>query len=203
MLTLGFFYGLGSKPFLILMKKYFITLIVVSLFILSCKTSFAEEKSSLPSAKVMLANAGTDKITDNRARILRKFLEEWNSPLSDNAEDFVSYADKYNLDWRLVAAISGLESTYGHAIPPGSYNGWGWGIYGTNTHYFNSWEDGIETVSKGLREQYMDSWGATNVYEIGRIYAASPTWALRVDSNMAIIADFALRNPDSTLSLSL
>jgi len=189
------------------MKKYFITLIVISLFIFSSKTSFAEEKSSLPSAKVILADASAsvsaDQVVDNRAKILKKFLEEKNSPLADNAEDFVIYADKYNLDWRLVAAISGLESGYGQEIPGGTYNGWGWGIYGTNTHYFNSWSDGIETVSKGLRQQYMDQWGATNIYEIGSTYAASPTWAVRVQRNMDNIQDFALRNPENTLSLSL
>src|SRR4051812_48196694 len=61
-------------------------------------------------------------ISDNRAKALKAFLEKSNSPLADSAETFVASADKYNLDWKLVAAISGLESGFGKAIPPGSYN---------------------------------------------------------------------------------
>jgi hypothetical protein len=185
------------------MRKILFTLIVIFLFIFSSQTSFAEERSSLPSAKVILAQASIEQVTDNRAKILRKFLEERNSPLAGNAEDFVFYADKYSLDWKFVAAISGLESSFGQQIPNGSYNGWGWGIYGTNTRSFNSWSDGIETVSKGLREQYINEWGASNVYEIGSIYAASPTWAVRVENFMNVIQDYSLRNPENTLSLSL
>jgi hypothetical protein len=191
-----------DKPFFIIMKK-FIFLIVISLFIFSPEKAIAFEKTALPSAKVLIAQATGKNLSDNRVQVLRKFLEERNSPLAGNAEDFVKYADKYDLDYRFVAAIAGLESTYGQQIPEGTYNAWGWGIYGTNMHYFKSWEDGIETVSKGLRERYMDSWGATNVYEIGRFYAASPTWAVRVERNMNIIADYALENPEKSLSLTL
>jgi hypothetical protein len=183
------------------MKKYFTLLIVIFLFSLTAGKSFAEE--SVPSAKVVLAQASIAKTSDNRAKILRQYLAEKNSPLVDNADDFVYYADKYNLDWRLVAAISGLESGFGQAIPSNSYNGWGFGVYGSNVRYFNSWSDGIETVSQSLRKDYMDKWGASNVYQIGSIYAASPTWAVRVDGFMNSIQDFALRNPDNSLSLSL
>ena len=183
------------------MKKYFVILIVILTFILTSQKTFAQE--SVPSAKVILADETPVKPNDIRVQILRAYLLKWNSPLADNADDFVKSADKYNLDWRLVAAISGVESTFGQAIPTNSYNGWGFGIYGDNVRYFNSWNDGIDTVSKSLREDYMDKWGATNVYEIGRTYAASPTWAVRVDGFMNSIQDFALRNPDKTLSLSL
>lgn len=140
---------------------------------------------------------------DNRIKILRDFLKEQDSPLAGYAEVFVENADKYNLDWRLVAAISGTESSFGIHYPYGTYNGWGWGIYGNNMHYFTSWEDGIETISKGLRERYMDKWGATNVYEIGRFYAASPFWAAHTIHFMNEIDEFSLRNPENTLSLSL
>src|SRR4030067_2508032 len=114
------------------MRKYFLALIAFLLFAFTGQVSISEEKTSFPSANIILAIATSEQISDNRVKILRKFLEERNSPLADYSEDFVRDADKYNLDWMLVAAISGLESSYGLAIPPGSYNGWGWGIYGTN-----------------------------------------------------------------------
>jgi len=185
------------------MKKYLIILISILFLGITSQTAFAEEKAAVTSAKVILASAGKEQTEDNRAKILKSFFDEHNSPLSDYADDFVKQADKYNLDWKLVAAISGVESTFGLAIPPNSYNGWGWGVYGDNVHYFNSWDDGIETVSQGLREQYMDKWGATNIYEIGSLYAASPAWASHVDNYMNIIQDYSLRDEKNILSLSL
>src|ERR1035437_123786 len=48
---------------------------------------------------------------DSRVKILTSFLKQYNSPLTPYASDFVQMADRYNLDWKLVAAISGVEST--------------------------------------------------------------------------------------------
>ncbi len=67
---------------------------------------------------------------------------------------------------------------------------------------FSSWNEGIETISKGLRENYIDKWGAKDVYQIGKLYAASPTWAERVDRCMQKIDEFAAKDP-SSLSISL
>ncbi len=175
------------------------TLIVLTFLFLGKDFAFAEEKTV--SARIETKLAKTEY--DYRADILRGYLNQYNSPLADNAEDFVKYADMYDLDWRFVAAISGVESTFGHQIPANSYNGWGWGVYGGNVTRFTSWEDGIETISKGLRENYMDKWGATNVYEIGSIYAASPTWAQRVEGFMYQIQVYSLKNPRNALSLTI
>lgn len=143
---------------------------------------------------------------DNRAKALKAFLEKQNSPLAEHADTFIENADKYNLDWKLVAAIAGLESGYGHHIPYNSYNAWGWGVYGDNVIRFSSWDDGIETLSKGLRERYMNERGAKTIAEIGRTYAASPTWAVRVESIMNKIDTFYINfetNSPSTLSLTI
>jgi hypothetical protein len=48
---------------------------------------------------------------------------------------------------------------------------------------FNTWGDSIDAVGKGLRTNYIDK-GAADVYDIGKIYAASPTWAVRVERFM-------------------
>lgn len=111
---------------------------------------------------------------DYRVANLRNFFNTYNSPLALYAEDFVLMADKYNLDYRLVPAISGVESTFGKQIPSGSYNAYGW----ANGNYsFESWPNSIEVVSKTLRTQYVDR-GANSVPEIARIYAPpSSTWA--------------------------
>lgn len=140
---------------------------------------------------------------DNRVQVLKAYLTKRNSPLVESAATFVAQADKNKLDWKLVAAISGLESSFGKHIPYESYNGWGWGVYGDNVHNFSSWDDGITTISKGLREQYMNKWNATDVYSIGRIYAASPTWADRVTYFMRDIERFEENLTTTTLSISI
>jgi len=178
-----------------IMNTIFVFIFSLILFFLSNgKTVFAQEIFAGSSAALL--KPVVQKATDSRVRILREYLEKYNSPLVPYAATFVDTADKYNLDWKLVAAISGVESTFGRQIPPDSFNGWGWGIYGNNMIRFSSWNEGIETISEGLRTKYIDKWGARNVYEIGRFYAASPTWAQRVEYFMNSIGNF------ETLSLA-
>ena len=185
------------------MKRNFFVYIIILIILtaISPRTVFAQQRASASSASISIAE--TDTSNDNRVKILRDFLKEQDSPLAPYAADFVRNADKYNLDWKLVAAISGVESTFGQQIPNNSYNGWGWGVYGTNVIRFASWTEGIDTISQGLRERYMDQWGGKDIYQIGRVYASSPAWAGHVEYYMNKIQDFALRNPQDALSLSL
>jgi hypothetical protein len=140
---------------------------------------------------------------EEHVRTLQAFLEKRNSPLAPHAKTFVAEAKKNNLDWRLVAAISGLESSFGLHIPVNSYNGWGYGVYGNNVRRFESWDEGIEVVSAAIRNDYMNKWGATTIPEIGRIYAASPTWAVRVQYFINAIDEFEENQDRTTLALSL
>lgn len=183
------------------MGKIFSILLIIVFFLIPHQTIRARENEAVMSSK--LANVVVEKDVDNRAKILKKFLQFYNSPLADNAETFVKQADANNLDWRLVASISGVESTFGKQIPYNSYNAWGWGIYGNNMIYFTSFDEAIETISKALRENYIDKWGAQNVYQIGRFYAASPTWTQRVVYFMNKVDEFAVKNPTESLSISL
>jgi len=141
---------------------------------------------------------------DKRAQLLRSYLESRNSPLAPYAQTFVQEADKNNIDWKLVAAISGLESSFGVHIPSNSYNGWGYGVYGDNVRRFDSWDDGIAVVSGALRNDYMNKWNAKTIPEIGRLYAASPTWAVRVQSFMDSIDAYEVKKQnENKLTLSL
>lgn len=122
--------------------------------------------------------------SDPRVTTLRKYLTSHKSPLADYADEFVATADKYDLDWRLVPAISGVESTFGKNIPKNSYNAYGW----ANGNYsFASWEDSIEVVSKTLRTKYIDR-GAPSINKIARRYAPpSSSWAWKVKFFMSKI----------------
>jgi len=135
----------------------------------SADISVAESSAQLKSI--------TLRQNDPRIATLEKYLNSHNSPLASYAEEFVTYSDKYGLDWRLVPAISGVESTFGKRIPKNSYNAYGW----ANGNYkFDSWEDSIEVVSKTLRTKYIDR-GAPSINKIARRYAPpSSTWAWKV-----------------------
>lgn len=126
------------------------------------------------------------------AKILSAYLAQFDSPLQYHAQDFIDAAKTYNLDWKLVSAIAGVESTFGKQIP-GGYNAWGWGVYGNQAIYFDSWKDGIFTVSKGLRENYLDK-GLTDPYSINRVYAESRTWGSNVAYFMQDLEKFAQDN---------
>ena len=146
------------------------------------KTGMVFAVSEAGTAATLAFHKATDVTFDTRASRLRMFLQSYDSPLAGEAETFVAEADKYNLDWKLVAAIAGVESTFGKQIPTGSYNGWGWGVFtgATDGIHFNGWADGIAQVSEGLRKNYINR-GAQNVYDIGWIYAANgDSWGSHV-----------------------
>lgn len=173
-------------------KLFAISLLLI--FSLLTKTALAQS----PGAN-LVPDVEAKKL-DRKAEILALYLEKYDSPLQYHAQDFVDAAKKYNLDWKLMPAIAGVESTFGKQIP-GGYNGWGWGVYGTQAIYFNSWTEAIFTISKGLRENYFDK-GLTDPYSINRIYAASPAWGSKVTYFMADLEKFAsqLETDDKQIS---
>jgi len=134
---------------------------------------------------------------DGRVEKLQTYLESYNSPLASEAGHFVAEADRLGLDWRLVAAISGVESTFGKQIPTGSFNAWGWGIP-TGAQWgiaFGDWKSGITTVSEGLKYNYINK-GAVTVNQMGRIYAASPAWPWKVRHFIEQITEFRPDSPE-------
>jgi len=109
-----------------------------------------------------------------------KVLNTYNSPLAKSVDSFIETCTRLELDCYLLPAITGLESTFGIYIHPGSYNPFGWGGGYIN---FESWDEAIEAVGSGLKNNYIAR-GAVSVEQIGRIYAASPTWAYRIQNFM-------------------
>lgn len=128
--------------------------------------NMAEQSATLK----MKSEAGS---FDYRIENLRRFLDKYNSPLAPFAEEFVTYADENDIDYRLVPAITGVESTFGKNIPVNSYNAYGWA---NGDYKFSSWEDSIKHVSETLKKTYIDR-GAASIYSIAKIYAPpSETW---------------------------
>lgn len=158
-----------------MLKKRLITLLIVLFFV----------------ANSYSAPLRVDSIKeDYRVSILRNYLKSQNSPLVPYAKNFVETADKYNLDWRLVPAIAGVESTFGKRTPYKSYNAYGWA--GGN-YRFESWEDSIEVVSKSLKEDYIEK-GAPTLKKIGRRYCPpNPAWVGKVKFFMQKIEPLPLQ----------
>jgi len=115
---------------------------------------------------------------DARPEIVKRFFKKYNSPLQNFAQNIVDAADKYDLDWRILPAIAIKESGGCRVIPQESYNCWGWGIHSKGTLKFNSYEEAIEKVSSGIRQEYLSK-GFVSIEQIMKKYAhpASTTWA--------------------------
>lgn len=172
-----------------------IFLLILSIFLSSQHVVAAQLVENYPSEQIEVRRL------DKEAKILAAYLATHNSPLQYHAQDFIDAARVYNLDWRLVAAISGVESTFGKFIP-GGYNGWGWGVYENQAIYFNSWKEGIFTVSKSLRENYINK-GYTDPYSMNRIYAASPYWGSKVTHFMNDLDKFAKKYESQIANLNV
>ncbi len=114
---------------------------------------------------------------------VKSYLSKRNSPLVEYADILVTAAYEYGIDYRLVAAISVIESEGGkHCFKP--YNAWGWG-----SKSFESWEDGIYSITKGLSKYYAN--GLTTPALIAPVYCPpnASKWASNVQYVMDQIAE--------------
>lgn len=93
---------------------------------------------------------------DARPVIVKDFLRFHRSPLEPYAGEIVVASDEYGIDYRLIPAIAMAESGAGKAIPEGSYNAWGYGIYGDQVLGFSSWKDGVWSIAEYLKKEYID-----------------------------------------------
>ncbi len=118
---------------------------------------------------------------DARAAIVDTFLSKYKSPMTGLGHYMVDTAEKYDLPFGLIPAISGCESNWGKVIPHESFNAWGYGVYGKSVMRFTSWEEAIDRVAKGLRQDYFDR-GLTTPERIMTRYTPSSngSWAFCV-----------------------
>jgi hypothetical protein len=146
---------------------------------ISTKVLSSSDSDSYPSISSNIIAA------DGRPEILKNYLHTVNSELEPYAELMVKTADKYNLDFRLLTAIAIKESGACRVIPPESHNCWGWGIHSAGTLGFDSYEEAIEIVSKGLKDNYINK-GYITPDQIMTKYAHkdSTTWGPDVSAYM-------------------
>ena len=183
-------------------RKFFLIILVTFLVLFYPQTVKAETEVNFVAANSStLKNEilGIENV-DPRIEKLTKFLNFYHSPLAPYAQNFISEADKNQLDWKLVVSITGVESTFGKHIPFNSYNAYGW----NNGNYkFNSWPESIVHVSRVLKEKYADR-GLTTPEKIAPVYAPpSSTWGYKVRFFMNKLENFDPNSPSLGFDLTI
>lgn len=131
-------------------------------------TGAEEVEKSTSTGKMLSAVVSAE---DGRHLLLNNFL--LGSPLEPYTNLFISEADKYNIDYRLIPAIAMCESNLGKHIPSqDSFNAYGIAVYtGQNSGAkFTDWPSSIKWVYKFINDKFMKN----NIIDIKEIGA---TWA--------------------------
>ena len=130
----------------------------------------------------ILLTMSTEKYLRKRIAMQNVFTR-YNSPFVEEVDSFLLACIKFDMDCYLLPSISGVESGFGRAYWPGSYNPFGWG---GGYIVFDSWSDAILTVASKMKVNYIDR-GLTNPDLIGPVYAPpSTTWARNVRFFMGV-----------------
>ena len=166
----------------------FILLIIssLSLSIIIYNTQAIKKSLQMQSAESnTLSEKESASYTIRRENIrkLESFFAKHESPLYPYARLIVEQAHMYGIDYRLLPAIAMNESTLCKNIHENSYNCWGWGIYADKVTRFDSYEDAIRVITKGIRQQYYDR-GMSSPSSIMRAYTPnSPNgvWATKIE----------------------
>ena len=110
---------------------------------------------------------------DLRPAQMRAVLTKYNSPMVGLEDTLIATAEQYHLDWTILAAIAGTESSFGKRMPYQCINPYGWGIYGDHKLCFESFEASITGVAQGLAGKY----NTTSLESIARTYNTVSTEA--------------------------
>lgn len=145
--------------------------------------SILEDKSNL--AQNLIKTHISSEEVPEEVLGLQKYLESKRSPLAKHSVDFYLSGEEFDIDPHLLVAISGVESSYGNHLIPGSYNPFGWN---GGKYYFKNYREAIYTVASTLRKKYVPT-GAVSAERIGKTYASSwPTWILKVNHLKSLIS---------------
>lgn len=138
--------------------------------------------ADVSNVEIANANSKIDNIyaDPEKVRKVEAYLISRGSPLASKAKHIVKMASIYGVDYRLVPAISIIESS-GCIHMYRSNNCWGWGGI-----HFASLEDGVTAVTVGMAKYYAN--GATSPYAMQRSYCPPcTTWGAKVTGVMSQI----------------
>jgi len=159
-------------PFLPLASFFVCTLAILSFsFYLLLKPEVVQHiKQQLNYAQIFASTAKVLGVAsqqmdpqDARPLIIDQYLRSIGSPMAGTGRYMVTVADRKGIDWTWVPAICMVESNCGKAIPPDSYNPFGYGVLddGQVLFRFDSWHEAIAAEADYLKKEYFDK-GLTN-----------------------------------------
>jgi len=177
-----------------------IILLLINLTLLSVYTSADKKRTNKNMSDITLApQQGSGRVlgtsiesSDARSFLLKIFIERYQpkSPFLPLTDFFVTTADTYQIDYRLLPAIAMCESNLGVKIPAhDSFNAWGIAVYTgkQSGKKFNDWQHAIDWTGKFIREKFYNR-SITDLQEIGAIWA--PPSVDKNDSWATCVAGF-------------
>lgn len=150
---------------------YILTILVVILisFYAGKRTESYQKYTQVVREEKRLENER--RLRDESIFRIRRYLESKASPLTENAPDFVYAGMEFNVDPRLLVAISGRESSFGkrdHGYNP-------FGIGGAvNLFHFTSYKESIYYLAELLStSHYYSEWRRTgDLSDLAKVYCA-------------------------------
>lgn len=138
-----------------------------------------------------------DAVKDQRHVKLEMFFQSLGCPAPYHVKEYVGAADTYAIDYRLLPAISVLESTCG--IYQRQNNRWGWA---SARKGFASFRAGLEYIAHQLADgRYYKN---KSLAEKVRMYNPNPQYARQLEKLMrkidAALPSLAIRYPTVTLA---
>ena len=149
-------------------------------------------------ALTLVANAYGNAVTENPALLrdnrydrLESFFQSFGCPTPHYVNEYLGAADSYAIDYRLLPAISVLESTCG--IYQRLNNRWGWD---SARKGFSSFRAGLQYIARQLSEGRF--YKNKSLDEKVRMYNPNPQYArqvktlmLKIDDRSAVLAQEA------------
>ena len=120
-------------------------------------------------------------VADGRLARLQAFFGKSDCPAKAYSDDFLSAADRYKLDWRLLPSLSFVESTGGKWARNNNLFGWGSG-----RATFQTARASIHEVA--YRLTHSDLYRSKTLDQLLAIYNPTGEYAQKVKSVMAQIA---------------
>ncbi len=174
-----------STPFIILTTILFLLVLIHEHMPIGHRPAFISLQQ--PAAFAALPPVGVkfdEEITATGAQeeTLRQFFQKYDSPLADYTTTIIDTAREYHLDPRLIPAIAMQETNLCAKSKEGSHNCWGYGVTSNQYKFFDSYQEGIVTVTRSLAEHYRDKYGLVTPEEIEKMYTPSSngSWAASV-----------------------
>lgn len=156
---------------------FFSTIVALSLLLVSVSnpTYLQNLRYSIYSANPLVLGDSSTRISqgDSRAASIDRVMAFYNCPMTGLGAKFVEEADKNNIPYWTVASIAFQESSCGKNTPVKdggeTYNAYGYGVWGEHVKAFDSWEHGIEVMSRYMYEMFYSK-NVTELCEIMKTY---------------------------------